>query len=354
MKKAVNDMANRDSYFDNARFILIFLVVFGHLIQSYIDANTFVATLYKFIYSFHMPAFILISGYFAKGIYQKGYIKKITKKLIIPYLIFQAIYSIFYYFQFGKSSLELDLLNPHWSLWFLLSLFCWHLMLLAFNKMKPAYSIGIALTIGLAVGYIDWISSFLSLSRTFVFFPFFLVGYYLKKEHFQKLTSTQARLMTAIPIMAVIILLVIFPDMNEKWLLGSKPYSQLQNITILGIFTRTGIYALNFIMASCFFAFVPRKRLFFTKWGRNTLYVYLLHGFIVRTFRGSNVENYLEPMQSLLILVIVSFILTLILSSKLVTAIVQPFIELKWSRWKQLLQNLKEPKNNAYKNTTTD
>ncbi len=71
IEKAVNVMANRDSYFDNARFILIFLVVFGHLIQSYVDANTFVATLYKFIYAFHMPAFILISGYFAKGIYQK-------------------------------------------------------------------------------------------------------------------------------------------------------------------------------------------------------------------------------------------------------------------------------------------
>ncbi|KRG16034.1 acyltransferase [Virgibacillus soli] len=347
-------MANRDSYFDNARFILIFLVVFGHLIQSYIDANTFVATVYKFIYSFHMPAFILVSGFFAKGIYKKGYIKKITKKLIIPYLIFQAIYSIFYYFQFGKSSLEFDLLNPHWSLWFLLSLFCWHLMLLVFNKWKPVYSIGIALAIGLAVGYIDWISNYLSLSRTFVFFPFFLIGYYLKKEHFQKVISHQVKLLAAIPIIAVIILLVIFPNLNETWLLGSKPYSQLQDITILGIFTRTGVYALNFIMAACFFAFVPRKRLFFTKWGRNTLYVYLLHGFIIRTFRGSSVETYLEPMQSIIILVIASFILTLILSSKLVTTIVQPFIELKWSKWKQLLNNLKDSKSNAYKNTTTD
>ncbi|WP_242698346.1 acyltransferase family protein [Bacillus sp. SD088] len=354
IEKAVNDMANRDSYFDNARFILIFLVVFGHLIQSYVDANTFVATLYKFIYAFHMPAFILISGYFAKGIYQKGYIKKITKKLIIPYLIFQGIYSIFYYFQLGKSSLELDLLNPHWSLWFLLSLFFWHLMLLAFNKWKPIYAIACALIIGLAVGYIDWVSNYLSLSRTFVFFPFFLIGFYLKKEHFQKVASSQAKLWAAIPILAYVILLIIFPNLNETWLLGSKPYSQLQNITILGIFTRTGVYALNLIMAGCFFAFVPRKRVFFTKWGRNTLYVYLLHGFIIRTFRGSSVENYLDPMQSMLILVIVSFGVTLLLSSKLVTTIVQPFIELKWSRWTQFLKNLKEPKNEAYKNTTTD
>ncbi|MCJ7841721.1 acyltransferase family protein [Lederbergia sp. NSJ-179] len=347
-------MTKRDSYFDNARFILIFLVVFGHLIQSYVDTNTFVANLYKFIYTFHMPAFILISGYFAKGIYEKGYIKKILKKLIIPYLIFQVIYSIFYYFLFSESTISFDLLNPHWSLWFLVSLFFWHLMILAFNKWKPAGAIVLALTLGLAVGYIDWISGYLSLSRTFVFFPFFLVGYYLKKEHFQKISSSQAKVFAAIIITSVAILLVNFPNLDEKWLLGSNPYSDLQSITILGIFTRTGVYAINFVMASCFFAFVPHKRVFFTQWGTNTLYVYLLHGFIIRTFRGSNVENYLDPMQSMLILIIVSFLLTLLLSSKLITTIVQPFIELKWSRWKQLLKSLKETKNSTFKNTTTD
>ncbi len=51
--------------------------------------------LYKFIYTFHMPAFILVSGYFAKNFKRKGYVKKLAVKLIIPYLIFQGIYSVF-------------------------------------------------------------------------------------------------------------------------------------------------------------------------------------------------------------------------------------------------------------------
>src|SRR5690606_8207293 len=114
--KLVIIMAKRDYYFDNAKFILIFLVVFGHLIQSYIDSNSFFSALYKLLYTFHMPAFILVSGYFAKGIYEKGYIFKIIKKLIIPYLIFQVIYSIFYYVLYSKSMLTIDFLNPHWSL----------------------------------------------------------------------------------------------------------------------------------------------------------------------------------------------------------------------------------------------
>jgi fucose 4-O-acetylase-like acetyltransferase len=99
-----------------------------------------------------MPAFILVSGFFAKGFYKKGYIKKIAKKLILPYIIFQVIYSVFYYFLYNKGTFEMDPFNPHWSLWFLISMFCWNIMLLFFAKHKAVYSLTAALLIGLAVG----------------------------------------------------------------------------------------------------------------------------------------------------------------------------------------------------------
>ncbi|MCJ8006060.1 acyltransferase family protein [Lederbergia wuyishanensis] len=335
-------MAKRDYYFDNAKFLLIFLVVFGHLIQSYIDSNTFFSTLYKLLYTFHMPAFILISGYFAKGIYEKGYIMKITKKLIIPYLIFQVIYSVFYYVIYSKSMLTIDFLNPHWSLWFLISLFCWNIMLIGFNKMKPVYAVSLALFIGLIVGYVDWISNYLSLSRTFVFFPFFIVGYFIKKEHFHLLSESKTKVLMAGAILIVTLVIIIFPELDEKWLLGSKPYSYLETFSTIGFIKRIGIYTINFLMVASFFAFVPRRKFFFTKLGRNTLYVYLLHGFIVRAFRGSTIESYLYDSKTIIILLIVSLLLTFLLSSKIVTTATQPIIELKWSRWKRTFGKFKE------------
>lgn len=45
---------SRDSYFDNAKFLLIFLVVFGHIIRSYINDNDVLLHIYKFIYTFHI------------------------------------------------------------------------------------------------------------------------------------------------------------------------------------------------------------------------------------------------------------------------------------------------------------
>lgn len=335
-------MTKRDYYFDNAKFILIFLVVFGHLIQSYIKSDTVISNIYILIYTFHMPAFILVSGYFAKGIYEKGYLGKITKKLILPYIIFQSVYSVFYYFLYDKATFQVDMLNPHWSLWFLISLFCWNMMLIIFNKFKPIYALSAVFIIGLGVGYIDSISNFLSLSRTFVFFPFFLIGYYLNNKHFIMLRSNPSKLIAAATIIIVSAGIMMYPDLNEKWLLGSKPYSHLETITALGLMKRMIIYAVNLIMLGSFFAFVPRRRFFFTKWGKNTLYVYLLHGFIIRTFRGSSVEEYLNNTQTLFTMIIITLVLTCLLSSKIITTAAQPIIELNWSRWKMAISNLKE------------
>ena len=331
----------RDFYFDNAKFILMFFVVFGHLLQSYIDTDVFISYIYRLIYTFHMPAFILVSGYFAKGIYEKGYTRHITRKLIVPYIIFQLIYSVFYYFLYSKEAFNVDFLNPHWSLWFLISLFCWNLMLIIFNKMKPSHALICAVILGLAVGYADWISNFLSLSRTFVFFPFFLIGYYLNKNHLQTLRTLNGKLIAAATIFIIAIGMVYFPELNVKWLLGSKPYNQLESIAAFGMLKRIGLYSVNLLMVGSFFALVPRRRFFFTNWGKNTLYVYLLHGFIVRIFRESELEKYINNNKTMIILIIITFVLISLLSSKFIIGAAQPIIEIKGSKWRTAIHDFK-------------
>ncbi len=72
---------DRDYFFDNARAILIFLVVLGHLLQPYTSEDKFLQALYLLIYSFHMPTFLFISGYFAKNLDKPNYLEKIAKKI---------------------------------------------------------------------------------------------------------------------------------------------------------------------------------------------------------------------------------------------------------------------------------
>jgi fucose 4-O-acetylase-like acetyltransferase len=329
-------MKQRNYYFDNAKFILIFFVVFGHLLRTFIEDHETIYAIYKVIYTFHMPAFIVVSGFFAKGFYQKGYIKKIAKKLILPYIIFQTIYSVYYYYLYGQSELKMDPLDPHWSLWFLISLFCWNMMLLLFAKYKAAVSITAALIIGLLIGYVDWVSNYLSLSRTFVFFPFFLLGYYLKKEHISALFHIRFRMFSLVAFIIVFTGFYLYPEMNYEWLLGSKPYGELGEASFTALLTRLGLYILSVVMVFSFFAFVPRKQYFFTTLGKNSLYVYLLHGFFVRTFRESEIQHYFDDPENFLLLAGIALLLTIVLSSNIATSLAQPLIELKLSRLKLL------------------
>jgi fucose 4-O-acetylase-like acetyltransferase len=323
-------MKTREAYYDNAKFLLVFFVVFGHFIQSYIEDDQWIHTLYTTIYTFHMPAFILISGFFAKGFHKKGYVKNIAKKLIMPYLIFQGIYSI-YYFLSKQNVNELDPFDPKWSLWFLISLFCWNVMLFLFTKWKPGFALFISVALGVLVGYFDEINNYLSLSRTFVFFPFFLLGYYLKKEHFERFLETKFRYVSLAIFAAIFVAFYLFPDFNYKWLFGSKPYEALHYSELYAGLIRLGVYALTLLATLSFLALVPRQRFFFTKWGTSSIYVYLLHGFFVKYFRNSDLVELLKESEQVIVLLILSLLLIAFLSSKTVRKISQPIVEFKAS-----------------------
>jgi fucose 4-O-acetylase-like acetyltransferase len=349
-------MKNRNYYFDNAKFILIIFVVLGHLLNSFIDDHDGIEALYKTIYSFHMPAFILVSGFFAKGYYKPGYLEKLTKKLLLPYLIFQMIYTIFYYFLLNKTTLSFDLFNPQWSLWFLISLFCWNIMLLGFAKFKPLTGIALSLIIALLVGYVDWISNYLSLSRTFVFFPLFLIGYQLKIDHIKRLFSPSVRIIALLCMTLVFISFYLSPDFNYKWLLGSKPYSDFETATIISMFKRLGIFTVCIIMVFSFLAFIPRKQHFFTKWGQQTLYVYLLHGFLIRIFRESDAVNSFSALESFVLLIVVAVMAVIIpcfLSTKFVQLLAQPFIELKTLEFQVLMKKITFSKKESSKESSS-
>ncbi len=56
----MTSLKERDYFFDNARAILILLVVFGHMLQPYTSGDKYLSALYLVIYSFHMPTFLFI------------------------------------------------------------------------------------------------------------------------------------------------------------------------------------------------------------------------------------------------------------------------------------------------------
>lgn len=119
---------DRLQYVDVAKAVAIFLVVLGHPrpVESY-------GSLEQFLYAFHMPLFFMLSGIFVKQKPAYGwetwktFLWKNFLTLIVPYIIWVAIYMPFTYIDLTKalygSWIVLRDLNTLSSLWFLPVLF---------------------------------------------------------------------------------------------------------------------------------------------------------------------------------------------------------------------------------------
>lgn len=318
---------NRSKFFDNAKFILIFLVVFGHMISPLKEHDKILFTLYTVIYLFHMPAFIFISGYFAKSFRKKGYLLKSFQKILLPYFLFQIIYSVVYYLIGKEETIEFDFLQPHWSLWFLLSLFFWNLMLYVFARLKWK-GFFIAVILGIGIGYVDQVGSFLSLSRTFVFFPYFLLGYLFNGPLLKNIIRTKFSVPVGILILSMT--LIIFGlDLSKEsvaWLLGDESYQTMGGEQLTDGLWRGIQYMCTILVIFGFFSLIPSNQYKITKIGERTLYVYLLHGFIIKTIQSVLPDVFLE---NYFFLLMISLIVCLTLGSFLIKKYTQPLIELK-------------------------
>lgn len=328
----------RNAFFDNAKILLIFFVVFGHLLQQYTSDSRLMNTLYIWIYTFHMPAFIFLAGFFAKGLGNKKYIINLSKKLLLPYLVFQLLYTG-YYFLIGKEGWQKGIFDPQWSLWFLFSLFCWHILLTIFKKLPPKFALILAVILGLGIGYFNEIGQTLSFSRTFVFFPFFLIGFLLQTKHIMLLKQRYLQISAVFILLGVAVMIYYMPNFDSDILLASKSYTDLELISSGGI-VRTLVYMLSAIMMASVFALVSNKHSRFTKLGTRTLYVYLLHGFFIQYFRTIDIIR-MNNVMDLLFIFIVSLVIIAVLTSKFTVCISEPLIECRASVMKRLFHQRK-------------
>lgn len=303
---------SRDYQFDNLKTLLIFLVVVGHFIQIFIDDSAVLRTLYLFIYSFHMPLFVFVSGYFSKNV------EKVRDRafvdIFVLYLIFNSLYYITYYF-LGLSA-GFNILNPGWTLWYLLSLFTWRILLKDLIKIR--YILPLSILLSIVIGITD-LAHFLSLARTVAFLPFFLIGYYTTEDHIKKIQKIN--ILVPIVLIPLIIFLCSFvPDSFDIRILSfSWPFESLGLDRLVAISQRVFLFVLTIITSVLIIRLMPKRNMYLTQIGYSTLMIYLLHPYLVRIFQkvvfmlGSSVND--------VILLIIPFIIVAILSIPLVKKI---------------------------------
>ncbi|OYD07234.1 acyltransferase family protein [Paludifilum halophilum] len=323
----------RDYFFDNVKFLLIALVVLGHAYRPLIDESPVIKAVYLAIYSFHMPLFILISGYFAKNYWKEGQTRKVIATILIPYFIFEILYSLFDHFAYQTDAVDISILEPYWIMWFLFSLFLWRLILPYFINLK--YPLATAFLLAILIGYIDDADKYLSFSRTVAFFPFFLAGFYLQKHHIEKLFTKGIRTLSWIGILSSVGLmyyLEFHSSLNldlRRWMYFVFPYEDVGHPEWYAGIYRIALIALAAVMIIFFLSIVPRSKTFFSEWGSRSLYVYLLHGFFIKTYDALDLDDKMPGPFLYISATLAAIGLTIFLSSRFVQRITHPLLQPK-------------------------
>jgi fucose 4-O-acetylase-like acetyltransferase len=325
----------RVPFWDNARFASITLVVIGHGIQRLTSDSNNAYVLYLFIYAFHMPAFAMISGYFSKPAPPNArQMKKVLTDILLPYVVMEVIWTGVKFLAEGQASFNPS--TPSWTLWFLLALGIFRLVLpyLALLRWPLAWSI----LFSVSVGYFSNIDSTFSLSRAIGILPFFVLGWKVREWGIVDRWRLVERQTVVIRAAAAGILLawlaVVWVNIAEwrefelhRWFFYDDSYAIIGGPWWSG-FLRLGLIALAAVLSAAFFTLVPRSMTWMTAFGQSTMYVYLLHSFVLYPLRETGIlKGEHSSAMWLLSMVFACIAITIALSSPWVRRIFRPLIE---------------------------
>lgn len=196
-------MITRDLYWDTLKFVLIFFVVYAHTLSGSNPDGSFNRAMYNFIFIL-FPLFIFISGRFSQIKNMEKY-KLGLLRIFETYIVFQFIRTIPILLSgaFSFHSILSFLLSPKYTLWYLISLIYWRLIVMFIPKRiliyKPIVILTLCFTVSILGGFIP--VKILALQRAMTYLPFFFLGFYSTEIDLRKWISI---IHIGIPIMSIL------------------------------------------------------------------------------------------------------------------------------------------------------
>lgn len=271
--------SNRDLKFDGLKFVMIFLVVLGHM--SY---NDYGLRLGRIIYSFHMPVFIFLSGYFTSLSASEEKQKQWLKKSFLIYFIAQVTHWMLRigleFITYKVKDIPFDtsiiswkvLISPELALWYIVCLLYWRVAIWkGLQKIGDVPLVIISVAVALLSGFIPIDHDF-AFQRAFAFFPFFALGIVFKRRDL----ITQ---LERIPVRYAIVALV-FGLIVARFLPSYMPkfhYENWHQPIWRFIQSGLGFYLCLFIIRVSRIKFIER----FASFGEHTLWIYIGHTYLI-------------------------------------------------------------------------
>lgn len=318
------NMLQRIQKWDILKFVLIFFVVFGHISEQYAGMGG----LFFFIYSFHMPLFIFVSGLFSKKtINEKRYDKIFTYFVLFIFIKLVLCVSRFV----NMDTVSFSLFYESGVPWYAFAIFAFCLITVFLRKLDPKYVFIISVILACFAGYDSSLNDFLVSSRIVVFYPFFYAGYALDANTVaERLNKKSIKICAAVFIIGYIALLCWQYDnirFLQPLLSGRNSFWVLEKLNGYGIFFRFGYYIIAFLLGAAIISLIPNNlgKGTFAKLGARSVQVYALHYFFIHLlYRRLDIIEWFESATDIsakALILPLTVIIMLICSSKYLTPI---------------------------------
>lgn len=320
----MSSLKPRVAKWDNAKAILIFLVVFGHAITSVLNEGEAVKSVFLWITAFHMPMFMLLTGLFSKSFVKA---EKFNYTKIASYILLYFFMKLLIYLTLGlvRSFGHFRWTSEGGTPWYIFVTAVFMSVTYLLKNFNPKKVLVLAFVLSLAVGYISEIGDEFMLSRIFVYYPYFFLGYILDREKLLAfLNKIWIKILSAVIIIAFTAVIFLFcKDLFSLRyaMTGNNPYSEFgKDWAPFGVLIRTFCYILSTTLSFAFLSIIPTGKIpVLTKTGSKTLNVYALHRPALYAFQYTVMTLMLQSIPenwALPALFLVSLVLTFVLSLK--------------------------------------
>lgn len=257
---------NRSAYWDNIKGILIFLVVFAHILSQLQDRFETINATVDYIYMFHMPAFIFISGFFGKS--ERSHSFESIIKLIFLYFIFNSIMGFIYGFT--------SLLQPMYSCWYLVALIVWRITTHHIAKFKKINLI--LFVTALFIGFYPDIDNTFAAARIIGFYPYYMIGYQLSEEKSVALINKKYIRRAADGILFLMGAGGIAFTAYQYFRYTDDALLMIGYQQPIEVFGRIVLYLTAFLTIYALRCLSPDRKIpLVTMFGRNSLWIFILH-----------------------------------------------------------------------------
>lgn len=271
----INQAKPREYFWDNFRGLLIWTIPISHFTMSGGDyaRDSLSGIIYITINVSVMQAFVFLSGYFSKKPDRAR--ETAFRTFLFPYLLLVPFFYLVRYYFYGGA--HLSWIEVPFALWYLVALFFYRFFLKDMIRFK--YFIVVSILLYFAAGQLPLLDSTLAGGRVISYLPYFILGYYCRKEHIDKIRAlkTFPTILLGMVLVGASVALAYKAPIPSDFYLLKVSASEIGIAWWQDVLMRGADLILPGLWIIFLLNVVPKGKNYLTYVGVNTMPIYILH-----------------------------------------------------------------------------